>query len=108
MAGADLRQPDWSPTGGDPDRPVRRVAVVPGAGSELMGAAAAAGADVLVTGDVSHHRAHEALGRGLAVIDAGHAATERPGVAKLYSLISEMFNNTIDLTHMDPSPWETA
>jgi len=93
---------------GDPARMVRRVAVVPGAGSELMGAAAAAGAHVLITGDVSHHRANEAIGLGLAVIDAGHAATERPGVSKLYSLISKMFDKTIDLTHMDPSPWETA
>ncbi len=93
---------------GELARPVRRVAVVPGAGSSLLGAAAAAGADVLVTGDVSHHRAREALGMGLAMVDAGHAATERPGMKRLYSLVSEMFNNTIDLTHMDPSPWETT
>jgi dinuclear metal center YbgI/SA1388 family protein len=93
---------------GDLARPVVRVAVVPGAGSSLLGAAAATGADVLVTGDVSHHRAREALGLGLAVVDAGHAATERPGMQKLYSLVSEMFTNTIDLTHMDPSPWETT
>jgi len=93
---------------GDLARRVRRVAVIPGAGSSLLAAAAAAGADVVVTGDVSHHRAHEALSLGLAVADAGHAATERPGVARLYSLVSKMFDNTIDLTHIDPSPWETA
>jgi dinuclear metal center YbgI/SA1388 family protein len=93
---------------GELARPVRRVAVVPGAGSDLIGAAAAAGADVLVTGDVSHHRANQAGELGMAVIDAGHSATERPGVTRLYSLISKMFTDTIDLTHMDPSPWESA
>ena len=93
---------------GHPARPVRRVAVVPGAGSEFVSAAAAVGAEALVTGDVSHHRAQEAGELGLAVIDAGHAATERPGVAKLYSFVSKMFTNTLDLTHIDPSPWETA
>jgi dinuclear metal center YbgI/SA1388 family protein len=93
---------------GDPARQVRRVAVIPGAGSGLMRAAVAAGADVLVTGDVSHHRANEAAAVGLAIIDAGHAATERPGVAKLYSLVSEMFTDTVDLTHINPDPWEPA
>lgn len=83
-----------------------RVAVVPGSGSSLIGAAAAAGADVLVTGDVSHHRANEAVERGVAVLDAGHAATERPGIARLYSLVSTMFHTTVDLTHLDPTPWE--
>ncbi|NND04002.1 MAG: Nif3-like dinuclear metal center hexameric protein [Acidimicrobiia bacterium] len=83
-----------------------RVAVVPGSGSSLLSAAAAAGADVLVTGDVSHHRANEAVERGLAVLDAGHAPTERPGIARLYSLVSKMFDETVDLTHLDPTPWE--
>ena len=95
-------------TAGNPDRIVSRIAVVPGSGSELVGAAADAGADVIVTGDVSHHRANEAVARGLAVIDAGHVATERPGVAKLYSLVSELFDEVVDLTHIDPSPWGIA
>lgn len=86
--------------------PVERVAVVPGSGASMIGAAAAAGADVLVTGDVSHHRANEALNRGVFVLDAGHAATERPGIARLYSLVSRLFDGAVDLTHLDPSPWE--
>ena len=93
---------------GDPERQVRRVAVVPGSGSDFLGHATAAGADVIVTGDVSHHRARDALASGLAVIDAGHAATERPGLARLYSLVSEMFADTIDMTHLNPDPWGSA
>ena len=42
---------------GDPDRPVRRVAVCGGAGDSALGAAAAAGVDAYVTADLRHHPA---------------------------------------------------
>ena len=43
----------------------------------LVGAAHRAGADLYVTGDVKHHDVLDALALGLAVIDAGHHATEQ-------------------------------
>ncbi|MGH3665428.1 MAG: Nif3-like dinuclear metal center hexameric protein [Egibacteraceae bacterium] len=61
---------------GDLDRPVRRVAVCGGAGDSLIGAALRAGADLYVTGDLRHHVTLDALTAGLALIDAGHHATE--------------------------------
>jgi len=61
---------------GPPDRSIRRVAVLGGSGADAVGDALAAGADVLVTGDVRHHAALDALELGLALIDAGHHATE--------------------------------
>ena len=61
---------------GPSDRPVRRVAVLGGAGADAAAEALAAGADVLVTGDVRHHVALDALALGLALVDAGHHATE--------------------------------
>ena len=61
---------------GDPERGVRTVAVVGGAGEALIGAALEQQADVLVTGDLKHHVALDALDRGLALVDAGHHATE--------------------------------
>lgn len=83
------------------------VAVLPGSGSSFLSAAAAAGADVIVTGDVDHHRAVEARDRGMSVIDPGHAATERPGVAALVDLIrAECPELEVqDLTDDDPTPW---
>jgi putative NIF3 family GTP cyclohydrolase 1 type 2 len=36
----------------------------------------AAGADILVTGDVGYHAAQEAADAGFALLDAGHASTE--------------------------------
>jgi dinuclear metal center YbgI/SA1388 family protein len=85
---------------------VHRVAVLPGSGGSAIDAAAAAGADVLVTGDIDHHQAHRALDLGMAIIDAGHAATEKPGIRRLYSLVSGIGPETVDLTFIDPSPWE--
>ena len=73
----------WPPrVSGDSDRALDRVAVVPGSGSDFVDAAAEL-ADALVTGDVSHHNAVAALDAGLAVVDPGHIATERPGMAAL-------------------------
>lgn len=88
-----------------PDTERQRVAVVPGSGSSFIEAAAAAGATVLVTGDVSHHRAQQARAVGLSLIDAGHIPTERPGLAKLVQLVEGALD-VVDLTHLDPHPWE--
>ncbi len=48
---------------------IKRAACCPGSGSSLMEAARAAGADVLITGDVKYHSALEAP---LRVLDFGH------------------------------------
>ena len=83
-----------------------RVAVLPGSGGSFVGAAIEAGADVMVTGDVSHHEARLAMDHGVAVIDPGHAPTERPGVRALYAAVVEIVADAIDLTGIDDSPWE--
>jgi dinuclear metal center YbgI/SA1388 family protein len=64
---------------GDPDRVVRRVAVCGGSGGSLLGAAAAAGADVLLTSDLKHHPVADA-GEvpGPALCDVAHFASEWP------------------------------
>jgi dinuclear metal center YbgI/SA1388 family protein len=58
------------------DALVSKVAVCGGSGASLIHEAARQGADVLVTGDVKYHEALSAQELGLAVIDAGHFATE--------------------------------
>jgi dinuclear metal center YbgI/SA1388 family protein len=65
---------------GDPDRPVTTVATVGGAGDGLIGAALSSGADVYITGDLRHHVTLDALEQGLALIDAGHHATEAAAI----------------------------
>ncbi|MGC0416587.1 Nif3-like dinuclear metal center hexameric protein [Embleya sp. AB8] len=67
---------------GDPDRPVRTVAVCGGAGDSLFDAVRRRGADVYVTADLRHHPASEALEHGgPALLDAPHWATEWPWLA---------------------------
>ena len=62
---------------GDKQRPVQTVALCGGSGSGFMKEAKNAGADVYVTGDMKYHDGQLAGELGLAVIDAGHFATER-------------------------------
>jgi dinuclear metal center YbgI/SA1388 family protein len=88
------------------DATVERATVVPGAGSDFVDAARGTGAGVLVTGDVSHHRAREALDRGLAVLDPGHVATERPGIARLEQWLEEVGVPVRSLRALGPDPWE--
>ncbi len=61
---------------GNPDCQVKRVALINGSGGRYIKQAKAAGADVLVTGDMGYHQILDALESGLSVIDAGHYGTE--------------------------------
>jgi dinuclear metal center YbgI/SA1388 family protein len=90
---------------GDLSRPIERVAVVPGSGGEFLGAAVEVGADALVTGDLTHHGAREALDRGLCLVDAGHLATERPGLQRLFAILAALGPECRSLLEPDPDPW---
>ena len=58
-----------------------------------------------MTGDVSHHEAAAAAEHGVCVIDAGHAATERPAMGELYAAVCEVVDDA-DHFDDDPTPWE--
>lgn len=55
---------------------VKTVAVASGAGGSDIFAAAAEGADVLVTGEIKHHEINAANELGVNIIDAGHFKSE--------------------------------
>lgn len=65
----------------DTGRPVKRLAVISGAGGSLFADAIAMGADCLLTGEANHHHAIDAKRLGLSLIAAGHYATEFPVTA---------------------------
>lgn len=65
-------------------RSIGRVAVAGGAYGEGAARACALGAQAYVVGEIRHHEVLDACARGLVVYEAGHAATELPGVAALY------------------------
>ncbi len=68
---------------GDLSRRVEHVAVAPGAGGGQIAQARHSQAEVLVTGEIGYHQVQLALAQNLAIIDAGHEATERPVLAVL-------------------------
>ncbi|MFO0814778.1 MAG: Nif3-like dinuclear metal center hexameric protein [Gemmatales bacterium] len=62
---------------------IRRVAVVCGAGGSMLPQAIQAGADAFLTGEARFHDELAAQAAGLALVVAGHFATERPGIEQL-------------------------
>lgn len=74
---------------GAKDKFVQTVAVCGGSGSTFLAAAKKQGADVYVTGDLKYHDGQAAEELGLAVVDAGHFATERLVLQKLAAYLRQ-------------------
>jgi dinuclear metal center YbgI/SA1388 family protein len=68
---------------GDPSRLIERVAIVCGAGGELLKDALRARVDAFLTGELRFHDCLTAQSEGLALVLPGHYATERFGVEQL-------------------------
>ncbi|MBR9977922.1 MAG: Nif3-like dinuclear metal center hexameric protein [Bacteroidetes bacterium] len=81
------------------DDTIRRIAVCSGAGSSCIPTAIAAGADALVTGDLTHHVFLD-YQRAILLVDAGHYETEHLFIglcaARLESAVFEN-NEKIDI-----------
>jgi dinuclear metal center YbgI/SA1388 family protein len=99
---------------GDPDRPVRRVAVSGGSGDSLLGTARTAGVDVFLTADLRHHPASEFVeAGGPALIDAAHWATEWPWLSdaalRLTSgLVAKGISVETRVSHTVTDAWTTT
>jgi dinuclear metal center YbgI/SA1388 family protein len=78
---------------GPPGRRTRRWALCTGAGasSDTLREAAEAGVDTLIVGEGPHHTAVDAQELGIAVIYAGHYATETFGVRALGEELQRTF-----------------
>ncbi|MEU7475812.1 Nif3-like dinuclear metal center hexameric protein [Lentzea sp. NPDC042327] len=83
---------------GDPDRPVKRVAVCGGAGDSFLGAATAAGVDAYVTADLRHHPVSEHVeAGGPALVDVAHWASEWPWCEQAAEILREAFGGRVDV-----------
>lgn len=71
------------------DKPIRKVAVAGGSYGEGAGAAYEQGAEAYITGEIGYHDILDLNGLGLTLYQAGHFATERPGIAALYQRFLE-------------------
>ncbi len=66
-----------------------RVAVCGGSGGSLVEQAARQGVEILISGDFRYHDLKLAQSYGLALVDAGHDATEWPGVASIQGYLDD-------------------
>ncbi len=69
---------------------VKKVALCGGAGSFLIGAAAATGADFYITGDIKYHEFFDANNR-LVVADIGHYESEQFTIGLLFDILSQKY-----------------
>jgi len=93
---------------GDLDRTVRRVAVCGGSGGSLLPAAVSAGADVLLTSDLKHHPASDALEvDGPALCDVAHFATEWPWLPVAAQALSDDLGGEVEVavSGLRTDPW---
>ena len=71
-------------------KPIRRVAVLGGAGDDDIAAAVAAGADTYVTGELRYHQLCDAPYGEINLIMAGHYHTEAPVLDVLEAVCAEL------------------
>jgi dinuclear metal center YbgI/SA1388 family protein len=93
---------------GEPNKVIRRAAIVCGAGGDFVADAARAGAEVLLTGEARFHDCLEARARGVALVLSGHYATERCGVEDLARRLGEQWPDVqswASRRETDPGLW---
>lgn len=104
--------------GGDPHRPVRRVAVLAGAGDSLLDRARALGVDCYVTSDLRHHPAGEFLEwthldpalPGPGLVDVSHWAAEWTWLPVLAERLAGAFTDAarelaVEVCDLVTDPW---
>ena len=77
----------------DSERKLCRAAICPGAGGGTVQEALRCGAQVYITGDISHHTGIDAVAGGMAVIDAGHYGIEHIFMDFMADFLKEEFGD---------------
>lgn len=85
---------------GSKKNPVKKVAVVGGAGADFISNIKMAECDVFVTADVKYHQAQLADKIGLNIIDAGHFETENPVIYKVARFLRSNFEDVEIITSL--------
>ena len=77
---------------GDTEKIYRRLALCSGGGSDFWSEGLALGADAFLTGEMKHHHALALADAGMLGLEAGHFATELPGVFALANALQNAAN----------------
>ncbi len=94
---------------GDPDRPVRRVAVCGGAGDFLLDAVHGTDAYVYVTSDLRHHPVAEFREKdGPALVDVAHWAAESTWLPVVQAKVAAALGDTVEtrVSTIRTDPWQ--
>lgn len=87
----------------DAGRPVYRVAVLGGSGSDDVRAAKKAGADTYLSGELKHNYLTDAPECGMNLVAAGHFYTENPVCARIREWVLDADANIqVDITNSNP------
>jgi dinuclear metal center YbgI/SA1388 family protein len=89
----DLLDIEYVNVVGQLKKQIRKIGVCSGSASDFIKKAYEAECDVYITGDVKYHDACDARDMGLAVIDAGHFATENIYMKHFYNNIRSLAAN---------------
>lgn len=81
--------------------PVKRVAISPGAGGSMVSHGLAAGAEILITGDIGHHDAQDAAENHMAIIDAGHYGLEHIFIPYMKKYLEQKFGSEIEVVEAE-------
>lgn len=84
-------------------REIKRVFVLSGGGAGYFADAAAASADVVVTGELSEHVVRAAEECGLSLYAAGHYNSEKYGIQALGGLLEKQFDLEVEFIDI-PNP----
>jgi dinuclear metal center YbgI/SA1388 family protein len=98
----------WLHVSGDPERLIRKVALCSGSGGDLVATALQQQADLYLTGELNYHAHWEAREQGLAVIEAGHGATEQCFVPLITAYLQKVFGDDLTVVSgalAEPEPY---
>lgn len=89
------------------DRPIQRAALCPGSGGSMIEEALKAEAQVMITGDIGHHTAIDAVARNLAVIDAGHYGLEHIFIDFMADYLEKRLQGQVKIIQAAPQ-WQAV
>jgi dinuclear metal center YbgI/SA1388 family protein len=93
---------------GTSEQLIRKVAIVNGSGGSFVQKALFKGVDLLITGDVDHHGALDALEAGMSIMDIGHFWSEVPMIKTLFDFLcveKELSGVEFLISQRMQSPW---
>ncbi len=82
------------------DRPVKKIAIISGSGSQAVENAQQLGADVFITGESKLESYHTARELGISIIFAGHYCTEVFGLKALSDHLKTQFDVNVEFVDL--------